>query len=83
MMSDWATVTFEGFTPDGIKVYDSHDMRAFNFRVGHYEVSKCWDIAIQQMKPGEVSMITCPGILDQGGNIDQYIDSSSAWLPTY
>lgn len=64
MMSDWASVTFEGFTPDGNKVYDSHDKKAFNFRVGHYEVSKCWDIAIQQMKQGEVSMISCPGILD-------------------
>lgn len=83
MMSDWASVTYEGFTPDGMKVNESEVGRRFNFRVGHYEVSKCWDIAIQQMRPGETSTISCPGILDQGGNINQFIGESSAWLPTY
>ena len=29
------------------------------FRIGHYEVSKCWDVAIMQMKAGEKATIQC------------------------
>ena len=31
-----------------------------------YEVSKCWDIALQQAKPGTTIKVTCPGYLDKG-----------------
>jgi len=29
------------------------------FRIGHFEVSKCWDVAIMQMKAGEKATIQC------------------------
>lgn len=46
MMHDWATIYFEGWTQDGQKVLSDYESKPYNFRVGHYEVSKCWDIAI-------------------------------------
>jgi len=42
------------------------------FRIGHYEVSKCWDIALQQMKIDEKSTIECPAALDKGLNTGNY-----------
>ena len=55
------------------------------FRLGHYEVSKCWDISLQQIRQGESATVTCPGELAQGGNIDQYTQDAqgSNWTPTY
>ena len=34
------------------------------FRLGHFEVSKCWDIAVMQMKAGEKASVTCPAVHD-------------------
>jgi len=42
------------------------------FRIGHYEVSKCWDIALQQMKIGEKAKVECPAALDKGQNPNTY-----------
>jgi hypothetical protein len=39
--------------------------------VGTYKVSKCWEIAVQQMRSGEKATVTCPGEL-----VDQSIDST-------
>lgn len=35
------------------------------------------------MRPGEKAKVVCPGVLDKGGNIDQYVDNSSSWVHTY
>lgn len=57
---------------DGTKMEDvseSGDGRPAVFRVGHFQVSKCLDLAAQQMKHGEVATINCPVDLDQGGDV--------------
>lgn len=86
MMSDTAAINYKGFTPNGKLVYDSRKSLAGGqtvFRVGYYEVSKCIDIAVQQMRPGQISAVYCPGVQDKGGNINQYPDSGDAWIPIY
>lgn len=86
LMSDWASVKYKGYKPGGQEVYDSSNSVNGGkkyFRVGYYEVSKCFDIAVQQMKPGQISAVFCPGTLDKGGNINQYPDVGSSWIPTY
>jgi len=48
---------------DGTKMEDvkeSADGRPAVFKVGHFQVSKCLDLASQQMKGGETATITCP-----------------------
>jgi len=47
------------------------------FLIGNYQVSKCWDIAIQLMRPGQHSRFTCPNAIDNGGN-EVYIQDSHA-----
>ena len=52
---------------DGTKMEDvkEHgDGRPVVFRVGHFQVSKCLDLAAQQMKGGEEATIHCPQDLD-------------------
>ena len=50
--NDWAKVNYKGYTgiEEPKKVFDSHPDQGGEgpktFIVGHYEVSKCWDIAI-------------------------------------
>jgi hypothetical protein len=68
------------------KVEDSRDWfhHPKTFRLGHYQVTKCWDIALQQIRQGEQATVTCPGDLDKGGVEDQYIhDNTASWIPTY
>lgn len=71
---------------DGTKMEDvkEHgDGRAAVFRVGHFEVSKCLDLAAQQMKGGESATITCPHDLDQGGSVQNNYRNSfngNYWL---
>jgi len=48
---------------DGTKMEDvkeSGDGRPAVFKIGHFQVSKCLDLAAQQMKHGETATITCP-----------------------
>lgn len=48
-MNDWVSLTWKGFNPDGKLVFDSSKVgngAPLMFRLGHYEVSKCWDIAV-------------------------------------
>lgn len=81
-LHDWTTVHWKGYR-NGILVEDS---REFDqklpkvFRLGHYEVSKCWDIAMMQMKAGGNAKVSCPGALDKGGNVDQYSHLSNEWI---
>ena len=46
----WAFVNWKGWDQRGKLVEDSRKKRGGKpdfFRIGHYEVSKCWDIAVQ------------------------------------
>jgi len=59
---------------DGTKMEDvkeSGDGRPAVFKLGHFQVSKCLDLAAQQMKQNEVATITCPTDLDQGGDVQK------------
>ena len=70
----------------GKKVEDSKEFlqRPKVFQLGHYEVTKCWDIALQQVRQGESITVDCPGDLDKGGVQDQYIhDNTASWIPEY
>jgi FKBP-type peptidyl-prolyl cis-trans isomerase len=37
------------------------------FKIGEYQVSKCWDVAFQQMKAGQTARVFCPANADKGG----------------
>ena len=60
-LNDWVRVQWSALdTSTGQIVQDSHSWKQGNsrlFRLGHYEVSKCWDVAIMQMKAGEKATI--------------------------
>ena len=68
-MDDWTTVHYKAFNGDQL----IEDSRTFEqgkpkiFRLGHYEVSKCRDISLQQIRQGESASVSCPGELAQGG----------------
>lgn len=47
----------------------THPDEPLTYLVGHYQVSKCIDIAVQQMHVFETAMIHCPNDLDIGGGI--------------
>jgi len=44
-------------------------------------VSKCWDIAIQQMRKGQITKLLCPHQLDKGGSVNNFRQSGTAWIP--
>ena len=84
-VDDFITVHWKGYLKDK-KVEDSQAWfhRPKTFRLGHYEVTKCWDIALQQVRQGEKATVHCPGDLDKGGVEDQYVhDDTSSWIPEY
>jgi len=71
-LHDWAAINYKTFKngqlvensrvkKDSKKGYSKNTF----FQVGHYEVSKCWDIAIQQMSPGQISHVSCPPQVDR------------------
>ena len=71
-MHDWITVNHKAYTKDGQEVQNSYTAedpaRPKVFQLGHFEVSKCWDIGLQQSKQGDTIKVECPGDLDQGGD---------------
>jgi FKBP-type peptidyl-prolyl cis-trans isomerase 2 len=56
---------------DGSKIEDTVGdyPRPLIFQTGKYQVSKCLDIAVQQMRAGEEGIAHCPNDLDIGGGI--------------
>ena len=83
-MDQWAFVNVKGYDTRGKLVQDTKQTRKNHpkfFRIGHFEVSKCWDIAVQQMKEGETAVFNCPGDLGYGGNPNQYEVEGAAWIP--
>ena len=62
-MGDLAKIHYIKRNGSGDVIQDSKKTKrgnALEFRVGYFEVSKCWDVAIMQMKSGEQGTITCP-----------------------
>lgn len=48
-MNDWVFMHYKGWDSKGMEIVDSKKKRNGHeayFRVGQYEMSKCWDIAI-------------------------------------
>jgi hypothetical protein len=78
-LHDWVTVNYKAFDKGGLEVYNSFadTERPKSFRLGHYEVSKCWDIALQQAKERQYIRVSCPGDLDQGGDTERKADDSA------
>ena len=77
-MNDWATVKYKTYNKEDLKnpptvadkeIY-AHGTKLF--LVGNYQVSKCWDIAIQMLKPGDIGRFTCPHAIDIGGSRENY-----------
>ena len=45
---DWVFLHYKAWLPDGTLVRDTKKSHMnIVFRLGHYEISKCWDIALQ------------------------------------
>ena len=73
-MHEWAIVNWKGFAVETGKPTikkDKYSDGPAAFQVGTYKVSKCWEIAVQQMRSGEKATVTCPGEL-----VDQSIDKT-------
>jgi len=82
-MHQWALIHWKGWNQDGKLIEDSRKLRHNKpdyFRIGHYEVSKCWDIAVQQMKQGEIATVKCPASVDSGGAPNRYEHFGSSWV---
>ena len=84
-LNDFAVVYYRGWDQTGALRFDNYQGGPNNnakiFRIGHYQTSKCWDIALQQLKQGETARVFCPGELDQGGSPNQHTHFGSGWLP--
>jgi len=78
MLNDWATVNYKSYNKEELKnpPYVSgkeiYSQGTKFFVVGNYQVSKCWDIAIQMLKPGDTGKFTCPSTYDHGGSRENY-----------
>ena len=69
-LNDWAIVSYKGYLKDGRLVTDSsqeQDGRPKTFTVGKSEVFKCWDLALTQLRKGDVAKISCPSYFAWGG----------------
>jgi len=69
-LNDWAIVSYKGYLKDGRLVTDSsseQDGRPKTFTVGQSEVWKCFDLAITQLKKGDVAKLSCPSYYAWGG----------------
>jgi len=85
-LHDWAFIHYVGWNDKGKEIVNSKKARhghAAYYRIGHYEMSKCWDIAIQQMRQGEIANISCAGDVDKGGAPNQYEQDSTNIIPVY
>ena len=87
MMNDWATVHYKTYNKEDLKsppkVSDKevYAQGTKLFLVGNYQVSKCWDIAIQMLRPGDTGRFTCPSKIDNGGSRENYKQNSNEWIP--
>lgn len=83
---DFAVVHWKGYENDTMKfVQDSRVVRKGKpayYRIGAYQVSKCWDIAFQQMKEGQTVKVFCPASVDKGGAPNQYHHWGTGWTQT-
>jgi len=86
MEGDWTILNYQMYSQDdGSLIEDttaSDYPRPLIFQAGRYQVSKCIDIAVQQMRGGEEAVVYCPNDLDIGGGIQNVFHSQfgSRWL---
>lgn len=85
-MGDWVRVKWTGkIDSTGREVENSEHTKQGNshlFRLGHYEVAKCWDMAIMQMKAGEKANVKCPAHFDHRGteSVNNYPYKGDEWI---
>ena len=67
-MGDWAVVHYKAFVEgkltENSRTYEKGFPRVL--RLGYFQATKCWDIALQQLRSGDAATVTCPGYLDKG-----------------
>lgn len=72
-LDQWAIVYWKAYSEETGKLTKktNDNNKPAAFQIGHYKVSKCWEIAVQQMRAGEKATVTCPGSL-----VDQSADKT-------
>lgn len=64
---EWAVVKWKAFSEETGEETNTNEKNPTFWKIGEYKVSKCWEIAISQLRPLEKAMINCPrDLIDQG-----------------
>ena len=64
---EWAVVKWKSFSLETGKETTSNYQNPTAWKIGEYKVSKCWEIAVSQMRANEKATITCPrSLVDEG-----------------
>lgn len=80
---DYATVHWRAFDMHNDPVEDSRkyeEGQPMTFLMGHYDVPKCWEIALISMHAGESLSMKCPAFYAYGGH-ERYSHFGSAKIP--
>ena len=62
-LNEWAVVNWKSYSLSTGQETKTDGSSPAAWQIGQYTVSKCWDIAIQQMRGGEKASVTCPANL--------------------
>lgn len=63
----WAVVSWKAFSIETGKETKSFVKNPTYWKIGEYKVSKCWELAVSQMRANEKATIECPReLIDQG-----------------
>ena len=80
---DWVTAHFKTFNLHEEKLEDTKNYKKgkpISFPIGHYEVPKCWEIALTSLKAGERIRMECPAFYAYGGE-QKYGHFGSVQIP--
>jgi len=63
----WAVVSWKAFSIETGAETKSSEQNPAYWKIGEYKVSKCWELAVSQMRANEKATIECPrDLIDQG-----------------
>ena len=80
---DWVTAHYKTFNKHDEKLEDTKSFKKGkpkNFPMGHYQVPKCWEIALTSLKAGERIKMECPAFYAYGGE-EKYGHFGSVKIP--
>jgi len=73
---EWAVVQWKAFSIETNTESKSNARNPAYWKIGEYKVSKCWELAVSQMRAKEKASITCPrDLIDQ--DLDKTDDNDS------